>query len=82
MTNISNTSASEKSLETHFFLYRVPQKKNATLTIIQNITSQRKKLGEILLHILLALFRNNKYAKNKVCILRNKVVIAVSVKHV
>ena len=36
----------------------------------------------MLLHIILALLLNNKYAKNEACILKNERVMMISVKHV
>ena len=62
------------------FLPGAPKKRTpgdiAMYYFIQN------ELGKFRLHSLVAPFLNIKYGKNKACILKNKVVMAVSVKHV
>ena len=64
-----------------FYIPGAPPK-NAPLAISQCITSLENDLEKFRLQSLVALFLNIKYAQNKACILRNKVVMAVTVKHV
>ena len=61
--------------------YRVPPKKRTPGDIAMYYFIQNE-LGKFRLHSLVAPFLNIKYGKNKACILKNKVVMAVSMKHV